>query len=154
MSNLSYFDDHLRKITIPLSPHSLLCLFFMRCLFFCFLNSKSNMKDNKWGKVGGASRWRKSKTQGSPSSPQIHQKYIYMWNNSYRTPTKRWQKTSDLPKGKKLPIYLGRAKEKRDKHVNKSKVKKDDAMWWGVTESGGSFLWLGSQWRIFWGSDI
>ena len=21
----------------------------------------------------------------SPSSPQIHQKYIYMWNNSYRT---------------------------------------------------------------------
>ena len=30
-------------------------------------------------------------------------KYIYMWNNSYRTPTKRWQKTSDFPKGKKLP---------------------------------------------------
>ena len=23
----------------------------------------------------------------SPSSPQIHQKYIYMWNNYYRTPT-------------------------------------------------------------------
>ncbi|XP_059962700.1 uncharacterized protein LOC132495108 isoform X2 [Mesoplodon densirostris] len=35
------------------------------------------------------------------------------WNNSYRTPTERWQKTSDLPKGKKLPTYLGRAKEKR-----------------------------------------
>ena len=50
----------------------------------------------------------------SPSSPQIHQKYIYMWNNSYRTPTERWQKTSDLPKGKKLPTYLGRAKEKRN----------------------------------------
>ena len=49
----------------------------------------------------------------SPSSPQIHQKYIYMWNNSYRTLTERWQKTSDLPKGKKLPTYLGRAKEKR-----------------------------------------
>ena len=40
-------------------------------------------------------------------------KYIYMWNNSYRTPTERWQKTSDLTKGKKLPTYLGRAKEKR-----------------------------------------
>ena len=26
-------------------------------------------------------------------------KYIYMWNNSYRTPTERWQKTSDFPKG-------------------------------------------------------
>ena len=35
----------------------------------------------------------------SPSSPQIHQKYIYMWNNSYRTHTERRQKTSDLPKG-------------------------------------------------------
>ena len=48
----------------------------------------------------------------SPSSPQIHQKYIYMWNCSYRTPSERWQKTSDLPKGKKLPTYLGRVKEK------------------------------------------
>ena len=62
---------------------------------------------------GRPSRWRKSKTWRSPSSPQIHQKYIYMWKNSYRTPTERWQKTSDLPKGKKLPTYLGRAKEKR-----------------------------------------
>ena len=43
---------------------------------------------------------------------EIHQKYIYMWNSSYRTPTERWQKTSDLPKGNKLPTYLGRAKEK------------------------------------------
>ena len=59
------------------------------------------------------SRWRRSETWRSPSSPQIHQKYIYMWNNSYRTPTERWQKTSDFPKGKKLPTYLGRAKEKR-----------------------------------------
>ena len=52
----------------------------------------------------------------SPSSPQIHQKYIYMWNNSYRTPTECWQKTSVLPKGKKLPTYLRRAKEKRKDH--------------------------------------
>ena len=66
------------------------------------------------------SRWRKSKTWRWPSSPQIHQKYIYMWNNSYRTSTDRWQKTSDFPKGKKLPTYLGRAKEKkknRDKRI-------------------------------------
>ena len=49
----------------------------------------------------------------SPSSPQIHQKYIYMWNNSYRTPTECWQKTSEFPKAKKLPRYLGRVKEKR-----------------------------------------
>ena len=63
--------------------------------------------------LGRPSRWWSSKTRRSPSSPQIHQKYIYMWNNSYRIPTECWQKTSDLPKGKKLPIYLGRAKEKR-----------------------------------------
>ena len=53
----------------------------------------------------------------SPSSRQIHHKYIYMWNNSYRTPTERWQKTSDFQKSKKL---LGRAKEKeknRDKRI-------------------------------------
>ena len=36
-----------------------------------------------------------------------------MWNNSYRTPTERWQKTSDFPKGKKLHMYLGMAKDKR-----------------------------------------
>ena len=59
------------------------------------------------------SGWQRSETWKSPCSPQIHQKYIYMWNNSYITPTERWQKTSDFPKGKKLPMYLGRAKEKR-----------------------------------------
>ena len=64
-------------------------------------------------KGGVSSRWWRSKTWRSPSSPQIHQTYIYLWNNSYRTPTERCQKTSDLPKGKKLPPYLGRAKEKR-----------------------------------------
>ena len=63
--------------------------------------------------VVGPSRWRRSKTWRSPSSPQIHQKYIFMWNNSYRTPTEHWPKTSDFPKGKKLPTYLGRVKEKR-----------------------------------------
>ena len=62
---------------------------------------------------GIPSRWWRSKMWRSLSSLQIHQKYIYMWNNSYRTPTERWQKTSDFPKDKKLPTYLGRAKEKR-----------------------------------------
>ena len=56
--------------------------------------------------TGGASRWQRSKMWRSPSSPQIHQKYIYMWKNSYRTPTERWQKTSDFLKGKKLLTYL------------------------------------------------
>ena len=42
-----------------------------------------------------------------------------MWNNSYRTPTERWQKTSDFPKGKKLPTYMGRVKEKKRKTETK-----------------------------------
>ena len=54
----------------------------------------------KWGRP---SRLRRSKTWRSASSPQIYQKYIYMWNNSYITPTEIWQKTSDFPKGKKRP---------------------------------------------------
>ena len=56
---------------------------------------------------GERRRWRKSKTRRSPSSPQIHQKYIYTWKCSYRTPTEHWQKTSDLPKSKKLPHVPG-----------------------------------------------
>ena len=34
-----------------------------------------------------------------------------MWNNPYRTPTEHLQKTSDFPKGKKIPKYLCRAKK-------------------------------------------
>ena len=49
-------------------------------------------------KGGEERRWRKSKTRRSPSFPQIQKKYIYTWNCSYRTPTERWQKTSDLQK--------------------------------------------------------
>ena len=35
---------------------------------------------------------------GSHSTPQIYQKYICVWNNSYRTPITHWQKTSDFKK--------------------------------------------------------
>ena len=57
-------------------------------------------------RIGGPSRWQRSKRWRPPSLPLIHQKYTYMWNNSNRTPTECWQKTSDFPKGKKLPTYL------------------------------------------------
>ena len=86
-------------------------------------------------------RWRRSKTWRSPSSPQIHQKYNYMWNNSYRTPTECLQKTSDFPKGKKLPTYLGRVKEKR-KNRDK-RIGTGPALLGGSCE-GGSFHTLGS----------
>ena len=62
--------------------------------------------------------------------PTNTSKYIYKWNNSYRTPTERWQKTSDLPKGKKLPTYLGRAKEKR--------INRDKRIGTGPAPVGGS----------------
>ena len=57
---------------------------------------------------GVPSRWQRNKTWRSPSSPQIHQNYIYMWNNSYRTPTERWQKTSDFPKRRPQATYTQR----------------------------------------------
>ena len=93
----------------------------------------------------------------SPSFPQMHQKYIYMWNNSYRTPTECWQKTSDFPKGKKSPTYMGRAKEKRknrDKRIGMGPAPWEEAVkeekfphtrkplhWWrrGWGEWGGTF---------------
>ena len=75
--------------------------------------------ESKKPNLEGPSRWQRSKTWRSPSSPQIHQKYIYKWNNSYRTTTECWQKTRDFPKGKKLPMYLGRAKGKKEKTKTK-----------------------------------
>ena len=77
------------------------------------------IRKDTWGR--GPSRWWRSKMQRSPSSPQIHQKYIYMWNNSYRTPTERWQKTSGFPKGKKIPTYLGSEKEKKKNQRQKNR---------------------------------
>ena len=54
---------------------------------------------------GRLSRWWRSKTWRSSSSPQIHQKYFCMWNNSYRTPTKCWQKTSCFQKETNTTLY-------------------------------------------------
>ena len=62
--------------------------------------------------------------------PQIHQKYMYMWNDSYRTPTEHRQKTSDFPKGKKLPRFLGRREEKRKN--------RDKRMGTGLVPVGGN----------------
>ena len=73
-----------------------------------------------------------------------------MWNYSYRTPTECWQKTSDLPKGKKTPMDLGREKEKKKKQRQKNRevaVKEEQSPhtreplhWWGWGGGqGGSF---------------
>ena len=48
-------------------------------IFWCSLVT---VRWNYINKSRRPSRWRKSKTWRSPSSPQIHQKYIYMWKNS------------------------------------------------------------------------
>ena len=54
-------------------------------------------------KLERPSRWHRTKTWRSPSFRQIHQKYTYMWNNSDRTLTECWQKTSDLQKARNSP---------------------------------------------------
>ena len=59
----------------------------------------------------GLSLWWRSKMGRSPFSPQMHPKYICMWN-SYRTPTECWQKTQDFQKGKTISLEWGRSKDK------------------------------------------
>ena len=64
----------------------------------------------------------------SPSSPQIRQKYIYIWNNSYRTHTECWQKTSDSPQGKKILTYVEKTETKEqgwDLHFWEGAVKEE-----------------------------
>ena len=56
-----------------------------------------------------------------------------MWNNSYRTLTECWQKISDFPKVKKIPTYLGRAKEKR-KNRDKKRKGWDLHLWEGAVK--------------------
>ena len=46
---------------------------------------------------------------------------IHLHVEQFRTPTERWHKTSDLSKGKKLPMYLGRAKRKKKKQRQKNR---------------------------------
>ena len=79
-------------------------------------------------KGGGASRWRRSKTQRSPSSPKIHQKYIYMWNNSYRTPTECWQKPQASKKARNSPHNWVGQKKKEEKET------KDLHLWEGAVK--------------------
>ena len=73
-------------------------------------------------------------------SPQIHQKCIYMWNDSHRTSTKCWQWTSDLQKGKKISMQLGKAKEKKRKESGQ-----DLWPWEGVVKEERSPCWWGDQ---------
>ena len=70
-----------------------------------------------------------------------------MWNNSYRTPPERWQKTSDFPKGKKLLTYLGTAKEKRKNREKRIRMGPEPL---GGSCEGGK---LSSHWEAFTGGD-
>ena len=80
-------------------------------------------------------------------SPQMHQKYIYMWNDSHRTSTEHWQKTSDLPKGKTISTQLGRTKEKRKKKERKE-LGRDLHPWEGaVKEERFPHMRKSSHWR-------
>ena len=67
----------------------------------------------------------------SPSSPQIHQKYTYMWNNPYRTTTERWQKTSDLPKARNSPrTWAGQRKKKKQRQKNRDRTRASGRELW------------------------
>ena len=67
----------------------------------------------------GNGRWWRSKTESSPSSPQIHQKFIRTWNNSYRTTSEQQQKTPNFQQGKVISSEYSRAKDKGIKRDNR-----------------------------------
>ena len=56
-----------------------------------------------------------------------------MWNDSYRTPTERWQKTSDFPKGKKLLTCTWVGQKKKGKTETKEKGR-DLHQWEGAVK--------------------
>ena len=88
-------------------------------------------------------------------------KHIYVLNNSCRTPTEHWQKTSDFPKSKKLHTNLGRAKEKRksrDKRIGMGPAPLEGAVkeemfphtrkslqWWRWGVAGGNLQSHGGE---------
>ena len=51
----------------------------------------------------------------SPLSLQIHQKFISIWNKSYRISSESWQKTPDFQKGKPISLEEGRLKDEDKK---------------------------------------
>ena len=61
---------------------------------------------------GSRKRWLRSKMGRSPSSPQIHQKLIEILNNSYKTASRRQQKTPGLQQGKISSLEGGRRKDR------------------------------------------
>ena len=67
---------------------------------FAVVSQVTDIKDRD---AGGPSTWQRSKTGRSPSSLQIHQKYIYMWNNSYTTPMKAGRRPQTSQKARKYP---------------------------------------------------
>ena len=75
-----------------------------------------------------------------------------MWNNSYRTPTERWQKTSDLPKGKKHPrTWVGQKKKEKTETKNRDGTCTSGKELWrrkgfhtlGSPFTGGDWGWWG-----------
>ena len=55
---------------------------------------------------------------------QMHQEYIYRWNNSHRTPAEHQQKTLDARKDRKCPHITG-----QDKRKKKGKRRGEEVGW-------------------------
>lgn len=60
-------------------------------------------------------------------SSQVHQEYIYKWNNFHRAPAEDWQKTWTPKRETKIPSQLGRMKERK---IVKRNKKWGQQPWW------------------------
>ena len=65
----------------------------------------------------------------SPFSPQIHQKYIYMCNNSYKHLLNTGRKPQTSQKDKKRSSEPGRTKERKGRK-RKEETGLDLHLWW------------------------
>ena len=87
----------------------------------------------------------------SPSSPQIHQKYICMWNTSYRTATECWQKTSDFPRARNSPrTWVGQKKRDRTCPSGRELWRRKSSHTLGRPFSGRDKGWWGGS---FWATE-
>lgn len=73
------------------------------------------MTKGRWQEDDGGGRW------GDHLPPQIHQKFIRIWNNSYKITSKQQQKTQTSKKMEASLLEWGRTKDKdikRDKEFH------------------------------------
>lgn len=81
----------------------------------CLNKFSTCLKNIKKSIQGKERRWLRNKKARSPFSPQIHQKFISIWTNTYGKSSKCWQNHPSFQKSKPISLEQGKAKDKNNK---------------------------------------